>query len=972
MSYALVFLLFVISGAISLGYQVLWSRCLLDVIGVSSYSYATVLAAFMGGLALGSWLLGKRADRMRSPLRLYAYLELGVGAYAVVYLPLNALLASTYANLVAFSPEHAGATIGLWAKIALSAILLLPPTILMGGTYPTLMRFATTELRTVGKRAAQLYAANAAGAVLGSLLTAFLVMPLLGTATSLSLFAILNGLVAAGALCLASIRKARTDSVGLESSADEQCVPWSAPAPRLVRLFAIAVGFLAFVYEIAWTRYFGLVVGSSTYSFAVMLAAFITGITIGSAILVRIERRIANPLSFLGWSQIGAAALVLLPLPIYPYVPWLFKRFVALLSTADGAFYLFELGKLLFCFGIMLPPTILLGMGIPLLVKAVSRSRTTLGADAGAIYAWDTWGNVLGALLGGLFLLPALGLESLLRVTTIASALVGLLAVIAFSPKERRGTRFHAYRALPAGLVVAVGLLTSGWDAKWFSIFPYRRSSALTELSSVRGYLANKRVLLFEDDPATNLMVTELRDGSGQQEIALLVNGKVDASWPGDMATQVLLGHVPMLLHPRPRDIMIVGLASGITAGAVLQHHVAHLDVVELAKQMPRATAFFDRWNGGVLSDPLFTAEYYRRVNRALRPDGLFAQWFQSYEASDATVLMIVRTLRSTFSYVYGFQGAGNDLLLIAGRQPISLNPEELRQRIAQPAVARQLAEFGITGNESFSVLQRFSPGTARVMAAMTDEINTDDNQNLEYRAPRELFVGAAPTVMRTIDERLTGAAGLFLAQLRNSQGEKTSVRALRDVLVQTKADANVVEAFQTALKQLRDLGDASIAGVAPDALLPGEWSTPSPQELVAAVDSMIASDAIRPAADLIERHRAAILLESAMSTRAAQYWQAAVGRWTRATQRRQHEEAFGRLWVELRAAEGQSSVAARELYAWASSTKRPAEAWALSTACRLDPDRLCSAVAEIYAARNPTGIAAHLRAPGTPNARVH
>ncbi|MCS7311958.1 MAG: fused MFS/spermidine synthase, partial [Acidobacteria bacterium] len=267
-----------------MGYQVLWSKYLLDFIGVSAYSYATVLAAFMGGLALGSWLLGRWADRWAVPLKLYAYLELGIGLYAIVYLPLREWVAGLYAQWVRFTPEQAGAAVGLWAKVIASGLLLLPPTVLMGGTFPALVRHATESLRRVGRRASQLYAVNAFGAVVGTLLMAFLLMPGLGMRASLMVLALLNGFVALVAFLLTRMGLATVERAAVSLSETESAVSTPEAAlpdalnPRdltsetrysagLIRVGLILIfleGFIAFAYEIAWTRFFGVVLGSST------------------------------------------------------------------------------------------------------------------------------------------------------------------------------------------------------------------------------------------------------------------------------------------------------------------------------------------------------------------------------------------------------------------------------------------------------------------------------------------------------------------------------------------------------------------------------------------------------------------------------------------------------------------------------------------------------------------------------------
>jgi spermidine synthase len=303
MFFLIIVSLFIFSGALGLGYQVIWSKYLLDFLGVSAYSYATVLAAFMAGLAIGSRLFGKYADRVKSPLKLYAYLEFGVAIYALIYSPLSTLFASLYGHLIAFTPGQAGSLYGLWAKVLFSALLLLPPTILMGGTYPVLLRFVTQNESLIGRRASQLYAANAFGAVVGTLLMTFMILPRLGMSASLMLIAICNALVALVAF-LFSARSTRIETA-IDSNVSVEKFAEFTPNQIRAGLLLIGIeGAIAFAYEIGWTRFFGLILGSSTYSFSVMLAALISGIAFGSALLSKFEKRLKNPFDFLGWTQL--------------------------------------------------------------------------------------------------------------------------------------------------------------------------------------------------------------------------------------------------------------------------------------------------------------------------------------------------------------------------------------------------------------------------------------------------------------------------------------------------------------------------------------------------------------------------------------------------------------------------------------------------------------------------------------------
>jgi len=579
-AHRLVLLLFLISGAVGLGYQVLWGRYLLEFIGVSAYSYATVLAAFMAGLALGSALFGRLADRVRRPLLLFALLEAGVGLYALVFPFLSEAASALYSGWVSFTPEQAGAGHALWAKVLVAGLLLLVPTTLMGGTYPALVRHATDQLSQVGRRASQLYAVNALGAVAGALLMAFVLMPALGMRMSLVVLALANGLVAVVALVLA---RGKDPSLAEVAPPDALAASQSEPglSARVVQVALALIlieGSLAFALEVAWTRYFGVVLGSSTYSFALVLAVFLSGIALGSAWLARSEGALGRPLLFFGWTQLLGGLLVLAPLALYPRAPWLFVNLGALFSDHPLAFFLYTAGQLLVCALVMLPPTILFGMALPLLVKGLAHDLRRLGSDTGRVYAWNTWGNVAGALLAGLVLLPLLGMELLLRGTALGSSALGLVAIGYFSRRERK-----TWVRVGAAAVVLV----------------LSREAADVQLASYR-------TVLFKDDPAALLMVHATRTVLGRETLTLSLNGKPDATSHDDLPTQLLLGHVPLLLAPQPRDVLVIGLASGVTAGAVLAHPVRRLDVVDVVAAMPEATRLFRQWNRDPLGDPRF------------------------------------------------------------------------------------------------------------------------------------------------------------------------------------------------------------------------------------------------------------------------------------------------------------------------------------------------------------------------------
>ncbi len=949
MIYRSILLLFLVSGAFGLGYQVLWSKFLLDFIGVSAYSYATVLAAFMGGLALGSVWLGRVADRMRSPLRLYAILEFGVGLYAIAYLPIMKLTASIYGSLVQFTPEQAGDQFGLGAKVLVSGLLLLPPTILLGGTFPAMVRHVTVNLHVLGRRASTLYALNAAGAVVGTLAIAFVVLPGLGMRGSLIALACGNILVAAVAWFLADRRVEGEDespastapTIGPQAVASATATAPAAAAsttttatslgddtlsPGLVRMLLLFIGLegmLSFVYEIAWTRYFGLVLGSSTYSFATMLAAFITGISLGGAIFAAIERRVRRPLVFFGWTQLAVGVLVLLPLQLYPYLPWVFSEYRSLFSNEPGAFYPFEIGKLLLCFLFMLPPTTLIGMAIPIVVKGLASDLGKLGRDTGRIYAWNTWGGVTGSLAAGLLLLPMLGMEWMLRLSALGNTLLGLAILSVFLRGPLRS------RALPLGLsygviaiVLVMQLLGGGWNNAWFSLIRFRADGTEKTFEAAKARVNSYDVIVFEDDPAANLMVTRNMRQDGPS-YTLYVNGKPDASSGTDLPTQILSGHFPIVLHPEAEDVLIIGMASGITAGASLLHDIRRLDVVELIRAMPLATQAFATWNlrpeqdprcvmifddarsylsyttqeyDIIISEPsnpwmagtgaLFTRDFYEKAKDALREDGIYLQWIQLYELSDEALASMLRSFRVSFPWIYGFQGNNADLLLLGSRQALTPDWERLEKLIANPQVREQLASINITDLSSFLYLQRFGPGTSDYIASITDRYNTDDNHYLEYQAPRDLFAGEIPRLPFAMDDRLYGSSSLLWNDWRR-ENDIADEAIDADAIMRTLADNRIVlppvnQAFKLAMYEAKSIDVDTLEGddwlIYRDPLAYREVQ--DADSFAARVEALLGRGDAGAVLQVIDSYRSAMLTQIALSDSAGTRFLAKTDAW--------------------------------------------------------------------------------------------
>ncbi len=979
---ATVLAVFFLSGAAALGYQVLWSKHVLAFIGVSAYSYATVLAAFMAGLALGGRFLGRLADSSRSPLKLYAFLEIGIAAYAVLYPTLDRLVQAAYGALVGAPAESWDAATGMPFKILAAGLLLLPPTILMGATLPAMVRHATETLGVVGQRVSRLYAWNALGSAIGALAMAFVVIPGLGLAASLMLLAMVNLTVAVVALVLSWLGRGRSDAAPVGEAAPIVAVPMrhlGRGGERWMLAAAFTAGWLSFTYEIAWTRVLAMVLGSSTYAFAVMLAAFITGIALGSLALARLDATVHDPLRLFAWTQLAVAVLVAAPLPFYPLLPHALHLVETVLSTTTAAFYVYSAASYFLCFTLMLPPTVFIGMAIPLLVKGLSHHLERLGADTGRAYAWNTAGNVLGALTAGILFLPLLGAEWLLRSTVLVGVVLGVAALVGLPVAGRQRGRTLAAPLTIAAVVTLVVLVTDPWPVTAFTSEPFRRKGRSASPPQLD-------VAFAADDPAGHILVAS--SPAHGNELSLWINGKADASSYHDMPTQLAVSHLPLLLHPDPHQVLVIGLASGASAGAALLHPVARVDVVEIMRRMPEATRAFAAVNRQPWTDPrfnlviddarsflshtesrydvvisepsnpwvagcaaLFSTDFYRVILDKLEPDGLYVQWIQAYELRDETLAAMIRTFRLAFPYVYGFQGSASDLIFVGSRQPLTPDWTTVAARLTAGEVGADLLRAGIPDLETLLFLQRFSPATVDALAAATDLVTTDDNLLLEYQAPLDLFQRAWPEHIDTEDERRILAPSLFWSERRRQL--QAAGRILASPYEPFALDARIAHPVVTKIAHEVEFHNLGLGlallrhrkGIA----VFEEWVLTPPlteAEIDQAILQTLRDGHTVVSGRLIAQHREAIIHESTLSPAAAARWAGHLADWRSAAGGGPLASDLHRLQIDLAAAGDDRARAAVDLGRWLTSDPPPPPVWALLTACRLERGELCRAAA--------------------------
>jgi spermidine synthase len=634
--FAALLLCLLLSGASGLVYEVAWVRTLELIFGSTSFAVATVLASFMGGLALGSWWMGTRLHRLARfrPLRVYAALEVLL-AVAGLAVPLVLRLQTPLYRLLAggLVESFLGQSV---VRLLLCLAVLLVPTAIMGATLPAVSAVVGGDNGS-GRRIGLLYAVNTLGAVLGCAGAGLVLMPALGLARTQWVAVALNAAAAGGALLIARVGAAareRTDEAAGDAAAAGG--PSGAPAGRdLGRLLILAYafsGFTAMLYEVAWSRLLVLVLGSSTYAYTIMLATFLLGIALGAGLGVRLTRRVADPLLPAVLCQSAVAGATYLGLFLVQELPYLYHLIYDRVRPSPAGL----LGvQWLLAASLMIAPTIGLGAMFPITVRGLNPAGGRASRAVGRAYAWNTVGAIAGSLLAGFWLIPGAGT----RLALIAGILINTALAVGLA-LARGGLRAPRPRlVLAAALAVfAVNAVVAAprWKPEVLSSGMFRYVDRYRGLDR-EGFLRRARqshgeILMFEE--GLTCTVTVFRTPA---LLTLAIDGKPDASVPsglsdplsaavprpgggvtpgggatpggdvtpgGDLATQVLVAQIPLLLAPAAGEVLVIGLGSGVSLGSVLTHPVRAADAVELEAAVVRSSRFFEPQNGRPLGDP--------------------------------------------------------------------------------------------------------------------------------------------------------------------------------------------------------------------------------------------------------------------------------------------------------------------------------------------------------------------------------
>lgn len=725
------------SGTAALIYQVLWIKQLSLVVGVEVYSISVAVSAFFAGLALGGYAIGRWADRLTQPLRLYAVLEAGIALLGIASTLFFAHAALPFATM-----EH---HIGVLAWLLPFALVGIP-ALLMGGTLPVAVRSWPRRDGRIAGTGGSLYAVNTAGAVAGALLSSFAFLPWFGVRGTAFAAATLN--FASAAIAFFSSRRLVEKQPALVPH-EPQIFP---PQARIALILYALAGAIALGYEVVWSQAIIQFLSTRTFAFSIVLATYLAGLVVGSALYARFADKVINPWGVFGF-LIAAAGLIAL-LEIAGLSLWQLQIQAAIGELAYGAsgnqFVRMCARFFAAAIGIVFLPTVLLGAAFPAALRLLVGNHR-IGRDVGSVIALNTAGGIAGTLLTGFFLIPKFGLIKTLGILAIAAAAVGVVAVFR-GPAVNQRLRWIVVAI--AIIAVAGGILT-----------PSDRLARL--LTTTRG---GGNLVFYEESKGGTVAVVQQKTESNTIH-RLYIQG---VSNSGDampslryMRLQALL---PLVIHNgEPRSALVVGFGTGITAGALLQYPSLNKRVcAELLPAVVRAGPIFqgnfsassspqlqirmqdgrqellrssERYDLITLEPPppsaagvvnLYSTDFYKLAATRLQPDGLFAQWLPIATQNDEDTRSLVRSFLDIFPFATLWTTELHEMLLIGSLNPIQLDANRISQRFDQPSVRSALREVGIaspaallatwvTGREG---LERYAAEASPV---------TDDRPRIEY-----------------------------------------------------------------------------------------------------------------------------------------------------------------------------------------------------------------------------------------------
>lgn len=817
-----VLLLGFVSGLLALGYEVLWTRQLLNLFGSTTTATASMLAAYMAGMAMGAGLAARASPSLRRPLRIYAMFEGGLALYG---LGIGGAIDVASTVIPAGHIAWAGAFDATLALRAIGhSIVLLLPTALMGAALPVLATAQQMRGAARPRHLATLYGMNTLGGATGVFVAGFGLLPAAGVTHSQIELSALALAVAGFAIALDS-RKATAAPAGEARVPNEPDVVTAGVGPFYLRLAIALSGVSALGYEVIWTRILVLVMGSSVYAFTLMLGTYILGLAAGGFWIGRYIDRLRSPATALQHLQLAIAATSLMGIWLFGHLPTIALAGLSSLGTTplEIALVNFAVAGLM-----VFAPTFLIGAALPVAARLLQRGPPERGRELGTAFGWAALGHVGGILITAALLIPAIGLQNGILALAAANAAAGLALMIGQADRLRGNT------VTVAVLIVALGiaaLLTPPWNTTLMTSGVYRQAPAyLNLLGSWEGLeraFARYKTLFYAEGSEAVVSVFETPTLSARRHIVLAIDGKVDASTGADMSTQVLSGHLPMLYRPAARRALVIGLASGITVGSLIKHPLDRVDAVEIESKVVEGSTAFDSFSGAPLKSPrvnvivedgrhylrttqaaydiiisepsnpwlsssarLFTREFFLLARQRLSPDGVLVQWVPLYGLSPVQFKTLLRTLVEVFPNVAVFRVSASDLVAVSSIAPLEPSPQWFQATFSRPLVGDDLRRVG-AGSPEELLARWVADGTGLRTALGPGPINTDDNGLLEFGSPWYVLQDTRSenlAFLEEVGERSDVASALVARWSRPGMGSAVLMRIASQYIAQGQA----------------------------------------------------------------------------------------------------------------------------------------------------------------------------------------
>ncbi len=752
---------FLLSGAVGLTYEVLWLRRLSIVFGTTLPAITAILAAFMGGLALGSYIFGKIADRILNPIRLYGFLEISIGLYC---LNMPFLFKITDSIHIALYHRMSGSIVIEVIRFCLAIVILTIPCAFMGGTLPVLTRILVKSRDEIGRHISFLYFLNTMGAVVGTVIAGFLAIRYLGSNLTNFIAVLIN--LGIGLLFIFLSISTRS-SMNVNAAEVPQTVPKQKAKLKWLLYLYFICGFLAMACEMAWTRALHLVIGSTVYAFTIMLASYLIGIALGSLFAGKRVDSFLRPVQILGFLITLTGILIAVSIAMISRLPVIL---LDLFPSNHEHFFLWQTCLFLLGLLVIFPTTASMGFTFPVISRAFIRRTDHVGQGVGELYLWNTTGGIAGSIITGFVLIPHVGSHSTLQFASFIFFVIGTF--ILFFEEHSRKIRMEI--TVAAFICIALVASVPQWNPALLDSGVYIYAKQL-----LNGFEKNRRILFEKEGYHSYVTVSTLGNIR-----SLRINGKTDGSDGGDLKTQILLAQLPLLHQQNPDKALVIGLGTGITLGSALTFPGLKVDCVEIDEGVIEASRFFNHVSRNPLSDPdckliqadartvletatekydaiisepsnpwitgvsnLFTLEHFKSCAHSLKKDGIMCQWIHSYYMGKNTLLTIFQTFQQVFPYCSLWAGSPGDYLILGKQHAFSLNRSNVRRYLAYPQIKKELADISIFSiNEIYSHKILDINEFDKMVSSEPKRINSDDKPYVEFNAPLDLFKNTVST----------------------------------------------------------------------------------------------------------------------------------------------------------------------------------------------------------------------------------